>query len=765
MAGRKTPVGSKTPVGNAEQHTLFTSAFAPSADASIRSSPAPVSAHAPEPVPAHAPVVASASADPDSARMATLIADLARHNYLYHSQDAPEISDDAYDALFRELTALEERRPDLRQAHSPSSRVGGTLLSGLAKKRHSRRMYGLDNVFSADEWHDFVVRMRRAWDESLNGPMPAAFWCDPKLDGLALEIIYENGLMIEALTRGDGEEGEVVTEAVRTIRTVPLQLLGAGGHDAGLHPARLEVRGEVVIFKKDFAALNKERERRGQKLFANPRNAAAGALRRLDTAITESLPLRFLAYSIGEAQWSPTVAPLTQHECMSRLNAYGFLTPPGGRLCQDAAEVEAYVNQVREGRQGFAMEIDGAVAKQDVLEAQDVLGHTARAPRFAVAFKFPALEARTVLTGIEIQVGRSGVLTPVAQLAPVAVGGVMVSRATLHNEDEIRARDVRVGDTVLVRRAGDVIPEVTGAVLELRPPDAMPFAFPRVCPSCHEPVYREPGEAAWRCQNISCPAMRLRAVSHFVSKAGLDIQGVGQKWIAQLVESGRVASPADLFTLTVEELLGFERMGEVLAQKFVTALDEARHTASLQRFISALGIRHVGEQTARLLAGRFHTLDELRTADADVLQALPDVGPEVAASICQFFANAGNAALLERFRVMGLWPESTSAGATHSLAATMGAELLLTAAAGPLHGKTILFTGTLSMPRGRAQALAEACGAVPAVSVTKKLDFLVAGDKPGSKLDKARSLGIMVLDEAGFEALLTASGITLQTSE
>ncbi|MGE9986267.1 NAD-dependent DNA ligase LigA [Desulfovibrio sp. SGI.169] len=687
-------------------------------------------------------------------RVRWLSAELERHNYLYHTLDAPEISDEQYDAMFRELAELEKRWPALRSPHSPTLRVGGGLLEGLNKKEHRRRMYGLDNVFSDEDWRDFVERMRRAWDAGLNGPLPPAFWCDPKLDGLALEIIYVDGVLREALTRGDGETGEVVTEAVRTIRTVPLRLRGEGPF-----PSLLEVRGEVVMFKKDFAALNERQQALGRKAFANPRNAAAGALRQLDTSITESRPLRFLAYSLGEAEWAPAAACLSQHELMERLTAYGFLTPPDGRLCAGPDEVESYAAWVRERRQNFPMEIDGAVAKQDNLEAQAALGFTARAPRFAVAFKFPAMQAETLLTGIDIQVGRTGVLTPVAVLEPVPVGGVMVSRATLHNEDEIRTRDVRVGDTVMVRRAGDVIPEVVGPVLAKRPPDAVEFAFPHVCPACGEAVHREPGEAAWRCGNLSCPAVRLRAISHFVSKAGLDIQGVGQKWVEQLVKSGRVQSPADLFTLKAEELLGFERMGETLAQKFVDALEDARHTAVLSRLISALGIRHVGEQTARLLAGRFPDLDALGRADAETLQALPDVGPEVAASIRNFFESPANRAQLARFREVGLWPQSSRTPSEEA------GNALKEEQKGPLLGKNVLFTGALSLSRGRAQRLAETAGAALAGSVNRKLDYLIVGDKPGGKLDKARALGVAVLDEAGFRALLAESGIPLDASE
>lgn len=679
----------------------------------------------------------AAQVPPEKARMDALVAQLEHHNYCYHTLDAPEISDDAYDALYRELLALEAAHPQWRSPHSPTLRVGGGLLSGLDKKAHRRRMYGLDNVFNPEEWQEFVERMRRALPEA-----PLAFWCDPKMDGLALEIIYENGILTEALTRGDGETGEVVTAAVRTIKTVPLRLRQPV--QDGELPARLEVRGEVVIFKADFATLNERRDALGQKTFANPRNAAAGALRQLDTTVTRSVPLRFLAYSLGDADWGRAQPCTLQSELMARLREYGFQTPPSGRLCANPAAVETYVEEVRQQREHFAMEIDGAVAKQDNLEAQEALGHTARAPRFAVAFKFPAMQARTILRGIEIQVGRTGVLTPVAILDPVAVGGVMVARATLHNEDEIRAKNIRIGDTVLVQRAGDVIPEVVGPVLEERPTDAVEFAFPHTCPVCGQPAHREEGEAAWRCDNLACPAIRLRAISHFVSKAGLDIGGIGQKWIEQLVSSGRVQSPPDLFTLTVPELLQYDRMGESLAQKFVDAIEQARQTATLPRLISGLGIRHVGEQTARQLAKHYADLDALAHAGTEELMRMEDIGPEVASSIHAFFANSANAAMLERFRSLGLWP---TAPAESPQASTGG---------GPLAGKTILFTGTLSMKRDDAARQAEACGAIIAGGVSKKLDYLVAGEKAGSKLEKAEKLGIPILSEQEFLDMLRA---------
>ena len=666
-------------------------------------------------------------------RVERLTAELERHNYLYHTLDAPEISDDLYDALFRELQTLERLYPRLRSGYSPTLRVGGGLLDGLAKKTHSRRMYGLENVFSGAELRDFVARMQRVLPEA-----PLLFWCDPKLDGLALEIIYENGVLTEALTRGDGASGEVVTDAVRTIRTVPLRLAGAGPF-----PELLEVRGEVVIFKKDFAALNERQEALGRKLFANPRNAAAGAVRQLNIAVAESRPLRFLAYSLGNVIWSPAPASGRQHDVMERLAAWGFLTPPKGRLCVGVDEVETYADVVRERRPQFAMEIDGVVIKQDSLDVQEALGFTARAPRFAVAYKFPANQVETLLRRIDVQTGRTGVLTPVAVLEPVSVGGVMVSRATLHNEDEICRRDVREGDTVIVQRAGDVIPEVVGPAPGKRPAGSRAYVFPHVCPACGETAHREAGEAAWRCGNLSCPAVRLLRVVHFVSKAGLYIQGIGQKRIGQFVGTGLVQSPADLFVLTVEDLLHFERMGEVLAKKIVSAFDEARLSATLPRLISALGIRHVGGQTARLLAGRYRTLDELGRADAETLQSLPDVGPEVAASIRNFFDSPANRAILVRFRELGIWPQGATSASGESA----------------LRGKSVLFTGSLSLPRARALELAEAAGAVPASSVSKKLDYLVVGEKPGSKLAKADSLGVAVLDETAFMALLASAGI------
>ncbi len=667
--------------------------------------------------------------------------ELDHHNYRYYVLDDPEVSDAQYDALLRELTALEAAHPELITPDSPTQRVGAPPAQAFASAPHRQRMYSLDNALTREDWQAFLERLGRVLPDQ-----EFRFWVDPKFDGLALEVIYENGRMTRALTRGDGETGEDVTANMRTVRNLPLSLHERAARANLPVPELLEVRGEVVITKADFRALNQAQEEAGGKEFANPRNAAAGSVRQLDSGITASRPLRFFAYGLGESRWPLGDPWPTQSAMMAGLGQLGFTVARQGRAVP-ADRVESLYEELERTRDDLAFEIDGMVAKLDSLAMQREAGFTARAPRWAIAWKFPPRQAETVLERIDVQVGRTGVLTPVAVLTPVKLAGVTVSRATLHNQDEIEAKDLRPGDTVVVQRAGDVIPEVVRPVLERRPPDAQPFAFPALCPVCHSPVRRLEGEAAWRCLNLSCPAVLMGSIVFFVSKAGLDIEGVGKRWIEILVQKGMVKSPADLFSLTVEDLLPLERMGEKLAANFVAAIDHARQSAPLAKLIAALGIRQVGAQTARTLAAAFDDLDQLAQADQERLMQLQDIGPEVAASIRGFFDNPANRELLGRFKALGLWPARAAA-------------VQDAGAPGPLTGKRVLFTGSLSgMTRSQAEGMAEKAGGSVASSVSKKLDFLVVGADPGSKLDKARSLGVQVLTQEQFERL--ARGETL----
>lgn len=659
---------------------------------------------------------------------------LAFHARKYYVQDDPEISDAEYDRLFHELLGLEEQYPSLRDASSPTLRIGGAVLESLETRAHALRMYSLDNVFSRDELNEFLDKILRLLPEKRREDI--SFWVDPKMDGLAMELIYERGVFQTALTRGDGEKGEIVTESMRTVKNIPLRLEG------DFVPEYLEVRGEVVITRKDFERLNANQSKNGAKPFANPRNAAAGSVRQLDSRITAARPLRFMAYGVGMANGVPGGSRPTYEGLMRRLAGMGFATAPEARLCADIDAVWEAYEELMAKRFSFAFDLDGVVAKVNDLSLHETLGFTARAPRWAVALKFPAIQAETVLENIAVQVGRTGVLTPVAVLRPVQVGGVTVSRATLHNEDEILAKDLRIGDTVIVQRAGDVIPEVVRPVPEKRPFDARPFVFPEVCPACGQKAHREAGEAAWRCLNHACPAVAREAVTFFASKGGLDIQGIGARWIEEFVDKGLVTTFADLFRLKKETLLTLDRMGEKLADNFLAALENAKQNSTLPRFIAALGIRHVGEQTAKALAGRFRSMDAFMHAGYDTLQTVPDVGPEVAEAICQYFDTPGNRELLAGLRAVGLWPVMEETGETPGT--------------GPLSGKTILFTGALSRPRPEAEKLAEEAGARVVSGVSRKLDYLVAGDAPGSKLRKAEELRVTVLDEKTFLALVNS---------
>lgn len=680
----------------------------------------------------------------DKARLEFLKSELKRHNRLYHTFDNPEISDQEYDMLYKELVSLEEKYPALVTKDSPTQKIGGEVLPYLEKAKHRQRMYGLDNVFSQAEYEDFIQKgknyfLKENTQKELSLATMDIWWSDPKLDGLAAEIIYENGELVQALTRGDGEEGEVITSAVKTIRNVPQHL----GHD--LPFTRIEVRGEVLMLKRDFEALNEKQKLLKQKTFANPRNAAAGTLRQLDTRITAERRLIFLAYNVGQVlipqagDESGLTLWKTQEELMQGLSALGFAVSKESMLCHTSQDAFSFCEKMEQIRDSLPYELDGVVYKLNNRLAQQVLDFTARSPRFAIAWKFSSRKAETVLKAITVQVGRTGVLTPVAELEPVSIGGVIVSRATLHNEEELRSLDVRVGDTVLVQRAGDVIPDILSVNLEKRPADAEEFVFPHECPVCHGKAVRYKGEAAWRCVNIDCSAQKVQGIIHFASKAGLDISGVGEKWIEKLVEIGRVQNIADLFTVTEKELLAFEGMGDISAQKFVDSLKDAKENATLARFISSLGIRLVGEQTAKTLAQAFENIDELAHAAEDKLTLLPDIGPEVAGSIRQYFASPEKQEILARLKEYGLDPQRQEKAVS---------------ADGALAGKTILFTGTLSKPRQEFEKMAEDAGAKVLSAVSKNLNYLVVGEKAGSKLEKAQKLGVQTLSEQDFLELL-----------
>ncbi len=666
--------------------------------------------------------------DQAAARVVELRRQLEHHNRRYYELDAPEITDAEYDALFRELQALEAAHPELDDPNSPTRRVGGAPAEGFAAYRHRLPLLSLDNAMSLEEWREFAARTARTL-----GAAPA-WWADPKMDGLAVEAVYENGSLVMAATRGDGETGEDVTRNLRTVKNLPLTL-----RTGGPAPRLLEVRGEVVMTKAAFEALNERQAAAGGKIFANPRNAAAGSVRQLDPKVAAARPLRFLAYGVGLVEWeAPLFAWRSQGEIMAGLAALGFSVPPEDRVCADAAGVEALFLKLQDERDALPFEIDGLVAKVDSLDLQRELGQTARAPRWALALKFPPRQAETRLLHIKVQVGRTGVLTPVAELEPVRLAGVEVSSATLHNQDQINALRLQPGDRVLIQRAGDVIPQVVRN-LEERGEDAAAWRIPEQCPVCGSRTVRLPGEAAVRCPNLSCPARLAQGLVHFVSKAGLDMQGVGGSWIEKLAQDGHLRSPADLFALNKKVLLGYKGMGSRSADNFLAAVEEAKQ-APLHRFLSALGIEQVGEQTARTLAQAYADLDALAQASDEELQKLPDIGPKVAASIRAFFDNPANRNLLQRFRELGLWPRGERSEAAADL---------------PLVGKTFIFTGGLpGMSRSEAEALVARLGGQAVPSISRKVDIVVAGEKAGGKLEKARALNLKVISPEAFADLI-----------
>ncbi|MGB9495342.1 MAG: NAD-dependent DNA ligase LigA [Azonexus sp.] len=669
-------------------------------------------------------------------RASALRTEIERHNHAYYVLDAPTILDAEYDKLFRELQELEQQYPELLAADSPTRRVGAPPLKAFPPHRHGVPMLSLNNAFSATEVEAFDKRVR----EGLETIATIDYAVEPKFDGLAISLTYENGLFTCGATRGDGVAGEDVTPNLRTLRSIPLRLHGAGW------PALIEIRGEVLMFKADFARLNARQRERGDKEFSNPRNAAAGSLRQLDSKITAGRALSFFAYGVGAGADALEVA--THGELMDCLAAWGFPVADERRVVQGAPGLLGYFAEIGEERPILPYDIDGVVYKVNRLDWQARLGYVSRAPRFAIAHKFPAEEALTEVLGIDVQVGRTGAITPVARLKPVFVGGVTVTNATLHNMDEVRRKDVRVGDTVIVRRAGDVIPEVVAIVAEKRPtrdlfggePLHPPFELPKICPECGSTVTKGEDEAIARCSGgLYCPAQRKQALLHFAARRALDIEGLGDKLVDQLVEGGLVHTPADLFGLTVDALAGLDRMGEKSAQNLVTAIGNSKQT-SLARFIFALGIRNVGEATARDLARHFGNLEGLLAADADALQLVPDVGPVVAASISSFLAEAHNREVIASLRRAGVnWPDGEPVAIAPQL----------------LTGKTLVLTGTLpTLKREEAKALIEAAGGKVAGSVSKKTDYVVAGEEAGSKLEKALELGIPVLDESELMELL-----------
>jgi DNA ligase (NAD+) len=646
---------------------------------------------------------------------------LREANYRYYALDAPTLSDAEYDRLFRELQKLEDDHPELRMGDSPTQRVGAQPSEKFAKVRHRRPMMSLANAMSDEELVEFDARVHRVLGEE-----KVLYVFEPKLDGLAVTLTYERGRFVQGATRGDGETGEDVTANLRTIRSVPLELHGEA-------PSLLEARGEVFILKAEFVKLNQEREAAGEPTFVNPRNSAAGSLRQLDPRETAKRPLSIFFYDVGETG----ELQFTSHwQKLRKLRELGLRTNPENRLCESLDQVRAAWQELLVRRHDVAYEIDGTVVKVDSEDQRRRLGAVSRTPRWAIAWKFPAEEEATTVEDIVVSVGRTGALTPVAFLTPVRVGGVTVARATLHNEEEVRRKDVRKGDRVFLRRAGDVIPEVVRVITESRPPEGLPeFVLPTHCPACASEVHRE--GAITRCTNLSCPAQIHGRLRHFASRGAMDIDGLGDQTCSQLVERGLVKTPADLYTLTREQWLSLERMGEKSADNLLAALERSKDR-SLRRFIYALGIRLVGEATARALAVQFGSIEKFLDASLEDLQAVRDVGPEVAQQIYDFTHTQENRDAVRRLLEAGVRPVAEAVQS-----------------AGPFANKTVVLTGSLTgVSREEAKAEIERRGGRVAGSVSRKTDLVVAGEDAGSKLKKATELGIRIVSEAEFRALL-----------
>lgn len=665
-------------------------------------------------------------------RVQTLHGILHHHNHLYYVLDTPELPDSEYDKLFRELQQLESQYPELLTPDSPTQRVGAKPLDAFTQVEHDMPMLSLGNVFSEEELQAFDQRLH----DRLDYTDDFEYCVEPKLDGLAVSLLYEEGIFVRGATRGDGLTGEDITQNLKTINSIPLKLQGEGW------PARFEVRGEVIMPRAGFEAMNAKARAADEKVFANPRNAAAGSLRQLDSRITAQRPLDIYIYALGVFDGEK---PATHKACLDLLGSWGFHLNPEVKVVNGWQGCQDYYDYIGQQRDSLPYDIDGVVYKVNNLALQDDLGFVSRAPRWATAHKFPAQEELTTLLDVEFQVGRTGALTPVARLEPVNVAGVVVSNATLHNMDEVQRKDIHIGDTVVVRRAGDVIPEVVRALAERRPDNAPSVQMPKECPVCQSAVIRPEGEAVSRCTGgLYCSAQRKEGIKHFASRKALDIDGLGDKLVEQLVDEGLIDSMDDLFRLSVEQLVTLERMGEKSATNLVNALEKAKRT-TLPRFIFALGIREVGETTARNLAQHFGSLEALQAANADELQAVPDVGEVVASSLSAFFAQEHNQEVLERLLAVGFnWPSIE----------------LVEAAEQSLAGKTYVLTGTFStFKRDEAKAQLQALGAKVTGSVSKKTDAVIAGDAPGSKVEKAEALGVAVLNEDDLSHLLAGNSM------
>ena len=658
---------------------------------------------------------------------------IRHHNYRYHALDDPEVSDAEYDRLMRELLEWESKYPDIVSPDSPTQRVGDAPISSFGSVKHQLPMLSLSNAFDEEELRDFHRRII----DRLGGAAgdEIVYAAEPKLDGAAVSLLYENGVLVRGATRGDGTTGEDITHNVRTIESIPLKLLGRG------YPRRLEIRGEVFMPKAGFEAYNEKARAAGEKTFVNPRNAAAGSLRQLDPSLTAARPLDMYAYSVGIAEDGKL--PARHSEVINKLQTWGIKVCPERRVVNGVEGCIGFYEDIGGRRADLSYDIDGVVYKVDNLQQQEALGFVSRAPRWALAHKFPAQEEMTKVAGVEFQVGRTGAVTPVARLEPVFVGGVTVSNATLHNIDELHRKDVRVGDTVIVRRAGDVIPEVASVVTGRRPKRTRRVQLPKNCPVCGSAVEREEGETVARCTGgLFCAAQRAEALKHFVSRRALDVEGFGAKLIEQLVESDRLQTPADLFQLTKAELSELERMGEKSADNLTGSIESSKAT-TLSRLLYALGIREVGETTAAGLASHYGRLQNIVAASEEDLLNVPDVGPVVAARVRHFFDNEHNLDVIGRLQEYGVhWPETDPVEIADN---------------GPLAGKTFVLTGTLpSMTRDEAKELIQNAGGKVTGSVSTKTDFLVAGEKAGSKLKKAEKLNLTILDESSLRSLLRA---------